>query len=101
MSSCARREPARHRWTRHCSRSSLGVSSRKQTMSIAAPKDRLTERLAYTDTGSGRPVVLLHGLTCNAAYWLRVRPLLESVRVFTLDFRGHGLSEPRDSYRYI
>jgi pimeloyl-ACP methyl ester carboxylesterase len=39
-------------------------------------------------------------LTCNAAYWLRVGPLLEDLRVVALDFRGHGLSEHRDSYRY-
>ena len=56
--------------------------------------------LAYTDTGAGPPVVLLHGLTCNAAYWLRVVPLLDGLRVIALDFSGHGLSEHRDSYRY-
>jgi pimeloyl-ACP methyl ester carboxylesterase len=39
-------------------------------------------------------------LTCNAAYWLRVTPLLESVRAIALDFGGHGLSDHRDSYRY-
>jgi 3-oxoadipate enol-lactonase len=59
-----------------------------------------TEGLAYTETGEGRPVVLLHGLTCNAAYWLRVVPLLEGLRVIALDFRGHGLSKHRDSYGY-
>jgi pimeloyl-ACP methyl ester carboxylesterase len=58
------------------------------------------EGLAYTDTGAGTPVVLLHGLTCNAAYWLRVSPLLEGLRVIALDFRGHGLSRHRESYAY-
>jgi 3-oxoadipate enol-lactonase len=58
------------------------------------------EGLAYTDTGEGTPVILLHGLTCNAAYWLRVVPLLEGLRVIALDFRGHGLSRHRDSYGY-
>ena len=57
--------------------------------------------LAFTDNGTGPPVVLLHGLTCNAAYWLRVVPLLSDVRVVALDFRGHGLSDHRDSYRYL
>ena len=56
--------------------------------------------LAYTDTGRGSPVVLLHGLTCHLGYWLRVVPLLSGVRVLTLDFRGHGLSEHSDSYGY-
>jgi pimeloyl-ACP methyl ester carboxylesterase len=60
----------------------------------------LTQRPAYIETGEGSPVVLLHGLTCNAAYWLRVVPLLSGVRVVALDFGGHGLSEHRDSYGY-
>ena len=38
--------------------------------------------------------MLLHGLTCNAAYWLRVIPLLGGLRAVALDFRGHGLSAP-------
>jgi pimeloyl-ACP methyl ester carboxylesterase len=56
--------------------------------------------LAYTETGAGPPVVLLHGLTCNAAYWLRVVPLLGGLRAIALDFGGHGLSDHRDSYGY-
>jgi pimeloyl-ACP methyl ester carboxylesterase len=39
-------------------------------------------------------------LTCNAAYWLRVVPLLDGLRAIALDFGGHGLSEHRDSYGY-
>jgi pimeloyl-ACP methyl ester carboxylesterase len=60
----------------------------------------LADGLAYTDNGEGRPVVLLHGLACHLGYWLRVVPLLDSVRIVALDFRGHGLSAHRDSYRY-
>ena len=63
-------------------------------------KKNVEARLAYTDTGSGPPVVLLPGLTCNSAHWLRVVPLLDGLRVITLDFGGHGLSEHRDSYGY-
>jgi len=59
-----------------------------------------TDSLAYSDSGQGRPVVLLHGLTCHLGYWLRVIPMLGGVRVVALDFRGHGLSEHSDSYRY-
>jgi pimeloyl-ACP methyl ester carboxylesterase len=44
--------------------------------------------------------VLLHGLTCSAAYWLRVVPLLDGLRVVAVDLRGHGLSAHRDSYGY-
>jgi pimeloyl-ACP methyl ester carboxylesterase len=63
-------------------------------------ENRRTQGLAYIDTGDGPPVVLLHGLTCNAAYWLRVVPLLAGRRVVALDFGGHGLSAHRDAYRY-
>lgn len=56
--------------------------------------------LAYTASGDGPPVVLVHGLTCNAAYWLRVVSVLEGARVIAIDLRGHGLSEHRESYRY-
>lgn len=59
-----------------------------------------TDALAYSDSGQGWPVVLLHGLTCHLGYWLRVVPLLIGVRVVALDFRGHGLSEHADSYSY-
>ena len=56
--------------------------------------------LAHTESGDGPAVVLVHGLTCNAAYWLRVAPLLQGLRVIAVDLRGHGLSEHRESYRY-
>jgi 3-oxoadipate enol-lactonase len=64
------------------------------------PQSRTARGLAHTDTGEGPPVVLLHGLTCNASYWLRVVPLLDGLRAIALDFGGHGLSEHRDSYGY-
>jgi pimeloyl-ACP methyl ester carboxylesterase len=56
--------------------------------------------LAHTDSGEGPPVVLLHGLTCHLGYWLRVRPLLEGLRMLALDLRGHGLSRHTGSYRF-
>ena len=56
--------------------------------------------VAYSEVGAGPPLVLLHGLTCNAAYWLRVVPRLDGVRVIAVDFGGHGLSAHRDSYGY-
>lgn len=51
-------------------------------------------RLAVRDTGSGQPVVLLHGGTGTSAYdWQRVRERLESrYRTVTVDLRGHGES---------
>jgi pimeloyl-ACP methyl ester carboxylesterase len=49
--------------------------------------------LAFSDTGSGLPVVFLHPTPVDRDYW---RPLMESlagVRAIVPDLRGHGLSE--------
>ena len=51
--------------------------------------------LSYTDEGSGRPVVLVHGYTAPATAWvLTVDALLPAgYRVVAFDRRGHGESE--------
>jgi pimeloyl-ACP methyl ester carboxylesterase len=90
---------------RTASRSKAASRSRTSASRPSRPpreplKRNVEARLAYTDVGTGTPVVLLHGLTCNAAYWLRVVPLLGGLRAIALDFGGHGLSEHRDSYGY-
>lgn len=61
-----------------------------------------TSPLYYVDTGSGEPVVLLHGLGCDHRTWDGVRPELASKgwRVLTPDLPGHGKSpKPWRSYR--
>ena len=51
-------------------------------------------QLAYTDTGVGLPVVLLHGYPFNRSLWNeQVNALSNSFRVITPDLRGHGESE--------
>jgi pimeloyl-ACP methyl ester carboxylesterase len=60
-------------------------------------------RLHYRDWGgSGRGIVLLHGLASNARIWDLVAPALTGVgRVIALDQRGHGLSDrPDDGYSF-
>jgi 3-oxoadipate enol-lactonase len=55
-------------------------------------------RLAYWDSGAGRPIVFLHPTPLDHDYW---RPLIEGamnaglggVRVIVPDLRGHGVSE--------
>jgi 3-oxoadipate enol-lactonase len=50
-------------------------------------------QLAYTDTGLGQPVVLLHGYPFNRTLWNeQVSALSNSCRVITPDLRGHGES---------
>ena len=51
--------------------------------------------LAVDDTGSGEPLVLVHGLATTREIWTGVRPQLSrSRRVVTLDLPGFGESPP-------
>ena len=59
----------------------------------------LALRMAYTDRGSGEPVVLLHGIPTWSFLYADVIPLLESdCRVLAPDFLGHGWSDRRDRF---
>lgn len=47
----------------------------------------------YEETGSGEPVILLHGFSVNTAYWSQTgvtAKLAEHYRVIAMDLRGHG-----------
>src|ERR1041384_3829609 len=51
-------------------------------------------QLAYTDTGLGQPVVLLHGYPFNRSLWTeQVNALSNRYRVVTPDLRGLGESQ--------
>jgi pimeloyl-ACP methyl ester carboxylesterase len=60
-------------------------------------------QLAYRETGSGRPLILLHGFMGAGSDWLDRGPadLLaeQGFRLFLPDFRGHGQSARPDSPR--
>ncbi|SEF50064.1 Pimeloyl-ACP methyl ester carboxylesterase [Actinacidiphila yanglinensis] len=62
-------------------------------------------RLAYREVGEGRPLVLLHGITGDAALWT-AHGQAETIaahghRVILPDFRGHGRSaKPHDAAAY-
>ena len=51
--------------------------------------------LAYTDEGTGRPIVLIHGYTAPATAWaFTIDALLENgYRAIAFDRRSHGLSD--------
>jgi non-heme chloroperoxidase len=50
-------------------------------------------RLAYDDRGSGRPMVLVHGVSMSRRFFEHnLDPLAERFRVVSLDLRGHGES---------
>ena len=58
--------------------------------------------LKIEDTGSGFPLVLLHGLTATRRYVLQGSKLLsrEGLRLVSYDARAHGESDPGDGYEY-
>jgi 3-oxoadipate enol-lactonase len=58
--------------------------------------------LKIDDTGSGPPLVLLHGLTATRRYVLQGSRLLarEGFRLISYDARAHGESDPGDGYEY-
>jgi pimeloyl-ACP methyl ester carboxylesterase len=49
-------------------------------------------RIAYSDEGEGRPLVLLHGLMANAGFFESQRELANAFRIVAIDLRGHGRS---------
>ena len=56
-------------------------------------------RLAYRETGTGRPLVLLHGWSMSSAVFTETLPALaDHFRVLAPDLRGHGLSEGGSGY---
>ena len=51
-------------------------------------------KMAYDDTGAGRPIVLIHGYPFNRSLWNeQVAALSGSYRVITPDLRGFGESD--------
>lgn len=50
-------------------------------------------RQAFTDSGTGLPVVFLHPTPLDHDYWRPVVDNLHGVRAIVPDFRGHGASE--------
>ena len=54
-------------------------------------------QMAYTDSGIGRPVVLIHGYPFNRTLWNeQVAALSTSYRVIAPDLRGFGESDASD-----
>lgn len=50
-------------------------------------------KLFYTDQGSGRPILLIHGLTCDGSDWAWLASgLSRDYRTIVVDTRGHGRS---------
>ena len=53
-------------------------------------------RISYEVAGCGRPLVLLHGWSCDRTWWTEagyVDELQRDHRVIDVDLRGHGMSD--------
>lgn len=53
-------------------------------------------RIAFSDEGSGRPLVLLHGLMAHGGFFREQRALAGDFRLISIDLRGHGESRAAD-----
>lgn len=49
--------------------------------------------VCYEDQGSGRPLVMLHGLMAHRGFFMRQRELASEFRLILVDLRGHGRSK--------
>lgn len=49
-------------------------------------------KIAYEEEGSGRPLVLLHGLMAHSHFFTFQHPLADDFRLIKIDLRGHGAS---------
>src|SRR3954462_2278270 len=49
-------------------------------------------RIAYSDEGDGRPLVLVHGLMAHSGFFESQRELAGSSRLGAVALRGHGRS---------
>jgi pimeloyl-ACP methyl ester carboxylesterase len=47
-------------------------------------------RIAWTEEGEGRPLLLLHGLMANRTFFREQAPLAGGFRLIAIDLRGHG-----------
>lgn len=57
-------------------------------------------RISYEKTGSGPPMVLVHGIAYDRNYWDKVQPsLAEYFTVFAIDRRGRGQSGDGADYK--
>ena len=62
----------------------------------------MTLELAYTETGEGPPLVILHGLFGSGRNWASIaRRLGETHRVFSVDLRNHGASPWAETMDYV
>ena len=61
-------------------------------MPIIHAKD--CSNISFSDLGSGSPLLFLHGWMMSKKIWHFQLPLASTLRMITMDLRGHGRSDP-------
>ena len=82
--------------SRHLEDKTAAIPMEEKTVSING------KNIHYLVTGSGDPVVLVHGWVCWGGHWDKTFPALrEKYTVYAPDLIGHGLSaRPDDEMEY-
>jgi pimeloyl-ACP methyl ester carboxylesterase len=77
--------------------SGIGSLSRVATVQRSITHDAL--EIAFDESGTGRPVVWLHGISEDRLSWAPVtEQLADEMRCIRIDFRGHGATSHRRPY---
>jgi pimeloyl-ACP methyl ester carboxylesterase len=69
-----------------------GIDPCARMLELQAPPITLRAR----ETGSGEPVLLMHGITLSAIHWAPLMARLPSLRCIAMDMPGHGESSSAD-----
>jgi pimeloyl-ACP methyl ester carboxylesterase len=87
------------KWAGAAAAVTTATAATHRAASAASPR---TAELFYTEAGSGRNVMLVHGWSCDSHDWITQLPTFESkYRVVAPDLRGHGRSEVMPSGAYM
>lgn len=77
--------------------SELQMATKKDTQVSGGPQESVATNgihLAVQRSGSGRPLVLIHGLASSMGLWAGLdQGQLEGTEIISYDLRGHGASE--------
>jgi pimeloyl-ACP methyl ester carboxylesterase len=72
----------------------VGKAAARESLTVEAGRHAITNedgQIVFDDSGEGRTVVWLHGLSEDRWSWEPVtRQLLDEMRCLRIDFRGHG-----------